>query len=68
MDTLIKLGEWSIMRLNNSKAWAQHSCMSFDSPYGEYSYSWVTSDTGAVCLHCDTPVPDEVQTLIALLM
>ena len=70
MDTLIKLGDWSINALDGSSGvGAQHSCHNLDevnNSLGEYVYSWVRGDTSAVCFHCNTPVPDEVQTLVHL--
>ncbi len=63
---LIVVGAWEIRRapISPHEPWAAHmKCTSNES---EFLYSWFVSEEPAICVFCETPVPEGVQGLMIL--
>ena len=74
---LMSFGEWVIrkdMELSSKeRSFASHMCPPHLPKTADhireypFEYAWFLNDDDAQCYHCNTPVPEEVQTLVALL-
>lgn len=63
-EDLFTLDDWKVRGTEFPKRYhASHTACSTGG-----SLSWIIEDSSAVCVHCGTPVPDEIQGLILMLV
>ena len=72
-EVIFSLGDWKLRTMRFEKVQYKakplkyvvaHRC----SIQSTYQLAWLTTDNEAVCCGCKTAVPDEIQTLMVLLV